>query len=105
MTTDSDQIGQIYLGEEELKVRRIGHDAMMEQDAVHIGHCTLDDCTSARHQREENRSHMASGHRSSSERDADKNLGRPNSDESPTGYSQSRSNLRSRKNTNNSPPH
>ena len=34
MTTDSDQIGQIYLGEEELKVRRIGHDAMMEQDAV-----------------------------------------------------------------------
>ena len=36
VTTDSDQIGQIYLGEEELKVRRIGHDAMMEQDAVHI---------------------------------------------------------------------
>ena len=38
VTTDSDQIAQIYLGEEELKVRRIGHDAMMEQDAVHIGH-------------------------------------------------------------------
>ena len=38
VTTDDDQIGQIYLGEEELKVRRIGHDAMMEQDAVHIGH-------------------------------------------------------------------
>ena len=37
MTTDSDQIGQIYLGEKELKVRRIGHDAMIEQDAVHIG--------------------------------------------------------------------
>ena len=36
--TDSDQIGQIYLGEEELKVRRIGHDAMMEQDAVHSGY-------------------------------------------------------------------
>ena len=36
VTTDDDQIGQIYLGEEELKVRRIGHDAMMEQDAVHI---------------------------------------------------------------------
>ena len=35
VTADSDQIGQIYLGEEELKVRRIGHDAMMEQDAVH----------------------------------------------------------------------
>ena len=38
VTTDIDQIGQIYLGEEELKVRRIGHDAMMEQDAVHIGY-------------------------------------------------------------------
>ena len=37
VTTDSDQVGQIYLGEEELKFRRIGHDAMMEQDAVHIG--------------------------------------------------------------------
>ena len=31
-------MGQIYLGEEELKVRGIGHDAMMEQDAVHIGY-------------------------------------------------------------------
>ena len=38
VTTDSDQIRQIYLGEEELKVCRIGHDAMMEQDAVHIGY-------------------------------------------------------------------
>ena len=38
MTTDIDQMGQIYLGEEELKVCRIGHDAMMEQDAVHIGY-------------------------------------------------------------------
>ena len=38
VTTDSHQIGQIYLDEEELKVRRIGHDAMMEQDAVHIGY-------------------------------------------------------------------
>ena len=38
VTTDSEQIGQIYLGQEELKVRRIGHDAMMEQDAVHIGY-------------------------------------------------------------------
>ena len=38
VTTDSDQIGQIYLGEEELKVLSIGHDAMMEQDAVHIGY-------------------------------------------------------------------
>ena len=38
VTTDDDQMGQIYLGEEELKVRRIGHDAMMEQDAVHIAY-------------------------------------------------------------------
>ena len=91
VTTDDDQIGQIYLGEEELKVRRIGHDAMMEQ---------------------ENRSHRASGHRSGSECDADKNLGtngfherRSNSDESQTGRRQSRSNLCRRKNTDNGPPH
>ena len=38
VTTDSDQMGQIYLGQEELKVRRIGHDTMMEQDSVHIGY-------------------------------------------------------------------
>ena len=38
VTTDDDQMGQTYLGEEELKVRRIGHDAMMEQDTVHIGY-------------------------------------------------------------------
>ena len=29
VTTDSDQLGQIYLGQKELRVRRIGHDAMM----------------------------------------------------------------------------
>ena len=38
VTRDSDHIGQIYLGEKELKVRRIGYNAMMEQDAVHIGY-------------------------------------------------------------------
>ena len=38
VTSDSDQIGQTYLGQEELKVCRIGHDAMMEQDAVRIGY-------------------------------------------------------------------
>ena len=102
VTTDSDQIRQIYLKQEGLKLRRIGHDAMMQQDAVYIGYeadVTL-------------RIHRDSGHRSSSERDADKNLvkngiheGRPKSDESPTGCSQSESNLRSRKNTNNGPPH
>ena len=38
VTTHSDQIGQIYLDEEEFKVRRIRHDAMIEQDTVHIGY-------------------------------------------------------------------
>ena len=37
----SDQIGRIYIGREELKVRRIRHKAMLEQDAVHIG-CDAD---------------------------------------------------------------
>ena len=38
VTTDSDQIGKIYWDQEELEVHRIGHDDMMEQDAVHIGY-------------------------------------------------------------------
>ena len=38
VTEDSDQIGQIYFGQEEPKFRRTGHDAMMEQDTVHIGY-------------------------------------------------------------------
>ena len=38
VTTDSDQMRQIYLGEEKLKIRRIGQDAMMEKVAVHIGY-------------------------------------------------------------------
>ena len=110
VTTDSDQIGQIYLGEEELKVLRIGHDAMMEQDAVHIGYEA--DVAAYLLDTNENRSHRASGHRSGSQCDADKDLGknglhegRSNSDEYPTGSSQSRSDLRSRKNTDNGPPH
>ena len=37
----NDQVGRIYIGQEELKVRRIGHNAMLEQDAVHIG-CEAD---------------------------------------------------------------
>ena len=65
-----------------------------------------------RHQRNKNRSHRASGHRSGSECDADKNLGknglhagRSDSYESPTGSRKSRSHLRSRKNIDNSPSH
>ena len=37
VTDVSDQIGRINIGQEELKVRRIGHNAMLEQDAVHTG--------------------------------------------------------------------
>ena len=31
-------MGQIYLGQEKLKVRSLSHDAMMEQEALHIGY-------------------------------------------------------------------
>ena len=41
ITDANAQIGRIYIGQEELKVRRIGHNAMLEQDAVHIG-CEAD---------------------------------------------------------------
>ena len=37
ITLDEDLAGQIYLGREELKVRSIGHCAMLEEDAMHIG--------------------------------------------------------------------
>ena len=112
VTADSGQLGQIYLGEEELKVRRIGHDAMMEQDAVHIGYEA--DVTA----------HLldTSGKKIGVTGLLDTGAvvsvmpikkmgknglheGRSNSDESLTGCSQSRSDLRSRKNANNGPPH
>ena len=41
VTDASDQVGPIYIGQEELKVQRIGHIAMLEQNAVHIG-CEAD---------------------------------------------------------------
>ena len=41
VTSASDQVGTIYIGQEELKVRRIGQNTMLEQDAVHIG-CEAD---------------------------------------------------------------
>ena len=41
VTYASDQIGLIYIGQEELKVRRIGHNATIELHAVHIG-CEAD---------------------------------------------------------------
>ena len=36
VTNASDQVGWIYIGREELKVRRIGNNAMLEQDVVHM---------------------------------------------------------------------
>ena len=50
VTDASDQVGRIYIGQEEhwprrawhcVRMRRIGHNAMLEQDAVHIG-CEAD---------------------------------------------------------------
>ena len=41
VTDASDQVGRIYIVREELMVRRIGHNAMLEQDAVHTG-CEAD---------------------------------------------------------------
>ena len=37
----NDQVGQFYIDQEELKVRRLEHNAMLEQDAVHIS-CEFD---------------------------------------------------------------
>ena len=37
ITCDEDLVGQIYVGREELKVRSIGHCAMLEEDAMPIG--------------------------------------------------------------------
>ena len=37
ITCDEDLVGQIYVDREELKVRSIGHYAMLEEDAMHIG--------------------------------------------------------------------
>ena len=34
---DEDRAGQIYVGREKLKVRSIGHCAMLEEDAMHLG--------------------------------------------------------------------
>ena len=41
LTAAADQVGRTYIDREELKVRRNGHNAMLEQDAVHIG-CEID---------------------------------------------------------------
>ena len=37
ITCDEDLAGQIYVGREELNVRSIGHCAMLEEDAMHLG--------------------------------------------------------------------
>ena len=41
VTAAADQVGRIYIGREQLKVQRIGHNATLEKDAVHIG-CEAD---------------------------------------------------------------
>ena len=41
VTVAADQVGRIYIGRQELKVQRIGHNAMLEQDTVDIG-CEAD---------------------------------------------------------------
>ena len=41
VTVAADQVGRIYIAREELKIRRIGHNAMLEEDAVNIG-CEAD---------------------------------------------------------------
>ena len=37
ITCDEDLVGQIYVGKEELKLRSIGHCAILKEDAMHIG--------------------------------------------------------------------
>ena len=115
VTTDSDQIGQIYLGEEELKVRRIGHDAMMEQDADHIGYES--DVTA--HLLDTNGKKIGVTGLLDTGAVVSvipiktlERMGFTREDLIPTNLrlaetsgSQSRSNLRSRKDTNNGPPH
>ena len=41
VTNACDQVGRIYIGQEEIKVRQIGNIPTLEQDAVHIG-CEAD---------------------------------------------------------------
>ena len=41
VTNAIDQVGRIYIGQEELMVRQIGHNTLLEQDEVHIG-CEAD---------------------------------------------------------------
>ena len=37
ITCDEDVAGQIYVGRQQLKVRSIGHCAMLEEDAMQLG--------------------------------------------------------------------
>ena len=112
VTTDSDQIEQIYLGEEELKVRRIGQDTMMEQAAVHIGYEA--DVTAHLLDTNEKKTGVTGlldtgAVVSVMPIKTWEGMGVTREDLIPInlrlGGSQSRSNLRSRKDTNNGPPH
>ena len=107
VTTKNDQIGQMYLGREELKVRRIGRDAMMEQDTVHIGYQA--DVTA--HMLDTNEKNLAPRQRGSSQFNADKDMlkdgihqGGSDTDELEIGSRQRRNHLRGRENSHNSLP-
>ena len=111
VTTDSDQTRQMFLGQEELKVRRIGHDAMMEQDAVYIGYEA--DATAYQLDTDEkkDRSNRTSRYMSSSRCNVDKDMGKdglqqggPNTDEFKIGSRQLRSDLHSWEKSNNTSP-
>ena len=110
--TDSGPMGQIDLGQEELKVRRIGHDAMMEQDAVHIGY----EADLTAHLLDINGNKIGVTGLLDTDAvvsvDASKDFrknglheGRLNSNNPQIGSSQPWSNPRSRKNTDNGPSH
>ena len=73
VTSDSDQMGQIYLGHEKLKVRRIGHDGTRCSSHRVRSRC---DCASSRHQWKENWSNRTTEYRSSAKRDINKDFGK-----------------------------
>ena len=102
-TTDNDQIGQIFLDREELKVRRIGHDAM-----IHIGYEADVNAHLPDNDRNETGVTGAVRYRSSSQFNADKEMGKdgfhqrgPATHELKVSSRQSWSHLRSRQRSNN----
>ena len=107
VTKDNGQIGQIYLGREELQVRRMGRDAMLEQDTVHIGY----EADVTAHLLDTNEKNIAPTQSGSSQCNADKDMGKDvthqegyDTDELEIGNHQPRNHLRGREISNNSLP-